>query len=456
LETTEAWDVTGRGSLLYLADGRGGFLAVDATDPLSPRALGRLPARDARAVALCGDLVLLADGEQGLMVIDVSRPAEPLCIGSCALPGAMDVAGGEQMAYVSVAGKGIAVVDLSDPRRPFATASLDNGKVRAVAAGEDCAYVVDERGLSTVLVLVQGRSYPVAFTGAASKAFRVLLNGEFAYLAGHAAGVSVVDVTSPAALSAESVVAVCRTEYAAAVAVRDNRLYVADGRRGIKVFNLAAASGPAEEADLYTGGNACGVALAGNLLFVSAGPEGVKVLDVSNPREPAQIAEIPSRDARDVAVTGDLLLVADAEEGLILFDVSAAAAPRRVTSLPSLKGYRLALREGQAFVAGPAGLHVVELGQRFQARLLGSYETQHAEDVALAGPYAYLAEGHRGLTVLDVSRPALLRPVSACPEVYAVGVAARGDYAFVADSKGLQIVRVLVPAWLRRRAADRP
>jgi hypothetical protein len=117
--------------------------------------------------------------------------------------------------------------------------------------------------------------------------------------------------------------------------------------------------------------------------------------------------------------------------------------------LPDLLGYRLAVREPLAFVAGPTGLHVVELGPQQTARRLGSYETDHAEDVALEGPYAYLAEGHRGLTVLDVSRPKSLRPVSSCPEVYAVGVAARNGWAFVADSKGLQVIRVLVPEWLR-------
>jgi hypothetical protein len=333
-----------------------------------------------------------------------------------------------------------------------ATASLGKPGARAVEVGEDCVFIVDEQSLSAVRVLVQGTSFPVAFTGAAGKAFRVRLSGDCAYLAGHAAGVSLVDVTAPAALSAQSVVAVFRTEYATDVAVGDDRLYVADGRRGIKIFHLAAGSGPEEVAAFFTGGNASGVALEDDILYVAAGSQGLKVVDVSNPREPAQLAESPSRDARDVAVAGDRLLVADAEEGLILFDVSDPAAPRRITELPALKGHRLALREGTAFVAGPTGLHVVELARGFQLRLLGSYETQHAEDVALAGPYAYLAEGHRGLTVLDVSRPGLLLPVSSCPEVYAVGVAVRGEYAFVADSKGLQVIRVLIPDWLRHRA----
>jgi hypothetical protein len=450
LATLDAWDVTGRGDLVYVADGRGGLLTVDVADPSAPVALGRLPSSDARAVALCGNLLLLADGEQGLKVIDVSRPVEPVCIGSCLLRGAMDVTGSGQLAYVANEENGITVVDLSDPRRPVASASLAKSGARAVEAGEDLAYVVDDQGLSIVRVLVQGVSYPVAFTGTDSKAFGVVLSGQRAYVAGHAAGVSVLDMAAPAAAGVEPRIAAYPTDYAVDLAVRDDRLYVADGRRGIKIIDLAAPAGAAELAALYTGGNATGVALGGNLLYVAAGPEGVKIVDVSNPREPVQIAESLTRDARDLALLGHRLLAADAAEGLILFDVSNPAAPSRTASLPAVKGFRLAARGNTAFVVGPAGLHIVELDDGPNMRRVGGYETRHAEDVAIDGPYVYLAEGHRGLTVLDVSRLESPRVVSACPEVYAVGVAVRGDYAFVADSKGLQVIRVLIPDWLRR------
>jgi hypothetical protein len=456
LATLDARDVTGRGDLVYLADGRGGLLTVDVADPLSPKPLGRLPTPEALAVARCGNLVLLADGEQGLKVIDVSLPAAPVCVGSCNLRGAVDVAGSGQLAYVADEQDGITVVDLSDPRRPVPSATLGKKRARAVEVGEDYAYLVDDRGLSIVRVLVQGISYPVAFAGTDSKAFGVVLSGQRAYVAGHDAGVSVLDVTTPAAAGTESKVAAFQTDYALDVAIRDNILYVADGRRGIKIIDINAPSGSTELAELYTGGEATGVALGGNLLFVAAGPEGVKIVDVSDTREPVQIAESLTRDARDVAVWDDQLLVADAAEGLILFDVSNPASPARTASLPAVTGSRLALRGNTAFVVGPAGLHIVELGPKPGLRRVGGYETPHAEDVAIDGPYAYLAQGHAGLTVLDVSRLESLRPVSACPEVYAVGVAARGDYAFVADSKGLQIIRILIPDWLRRRAPESP
>jgi hypothetical protein len=143
----------------------------------------------------------------------------------------------------------------------------------------------------------------------------------------------VIDVAAPQSVSEESRVAVCRTEYAVAAAVQGDLLYVADGRRGLKILQLTAGARPAEQAALYTGGDASGLAAAGGLVYLAAGSEGVKVVDASNPREPAQIAEIPSADARDVAAAGSSLLVLDAEEGLTLFDVGNPASPRRAASL---------------------------------------------------------------------------------------------------------------------------
>ena len=64
------------------------------------------------------------------------------------------------------------------------------------------------------------------------------------------------------------------------------------------------------------------------------------------------------------------------------------------------------------------------------------------------GRYAFVAEGYRGLTVLDISHPAPPVVVSSCADVFAMGVAARGDYALVTDSKSLQVVRILIPDWL--------
>jgi len=67
-----------------------------------------------------------------------------------------------------------------------------------------------------------------------------------------------------------------------------------------------------------------------------------------------------------------------------------------------------------------------------------------AVPVAVAGPYAYVADWEAGLQVIDVSDPARPRRVGGYDTPgFAQGVAVSGNYAYVADRNwGLQIFRI--------------
>ena len=93
-------------------------------------------------------------------------------------------------------------------------------------------------------------------------------------------------------------------------------------------------------------------------------------------------------------------------------------------------------------------LRILDVGDPQRIRPLGFYASRSAEDVFVAGDYAYLAEGFDGLTVLDIRDPGSPLRVSACGDIYAVGVAARERYAFVVDSTGLNVIEILIPPWL--------
>jgi len=77
-------------------------------------------------------------------------------------------------------------------------------------------------------------------------------------------------------------------------------------------------------------------------------------------------------------------------------------------------------------------------------RLVGHCNTpDYAYDVAVAGSYAYVADGVAGLRVIDVSDPANPQERGYCHTAdYALGVAVAGNYAYVADeAAGLQIIQ---------------
>jgi hypothetical protein len=69
------------------------------------------------------------------------------------------------------------------------------------------------------------------------------------------------------------------------------------------------------------------------------------------------------------------------------------------------------------------------------------------QDVALAGDYAYVADYHAGLWVIDITQPAAPREVAFVDTPgYATGVAVAGHYVYVADEASLRIIDVSDPA----------
>jgi len=82
------------GSIAYIADGEGGLLIMDVSDPAHPFTLSRLrTARRAQGLRLDGDLAYVADSQpnSGVQVFDVSDPCEPFVVGFCPVRYACDI-----------------------------------------------------------------------------------------------------------------------------------------------------------------------------------------------------------------------------------------------------------------------------------------------------------------------------------------------------------------------------
>ncbi|MFQ5342986.1 MAG: LamG-like jellyroll fold domain-containing protein, partial [Anaerolineae bacterium] len=103
-----------------------------------------------------------------------------------------------------------------------------------------------------------------------------------------------------------------------------------------------------------------------------------------------------------------------------------------------------------AYVAdGYSGLRVIDISNPAGPREVGFYDTpSSAWGVAVAGHYAYVADGYSGLRVIDISNPAGPREVGFYDTPgYAHGVAVAGNYAYVADYySGLRVIDISNPA----------
>ena len=108
-------------------------------------------------------------------------------------------------------------------------------------------------------------------------------------------------------------------------------------------------------------------------------------------------------------------------------------------------------------VAGPyayvanhdAGLQVIDISNPALPSPVATVDTSGAAyGVAVAGPYAYVADGDAGLRVIDISNPAAPSLVATVDTSgFARGVAVAGHYAYVADGvAGLQVIDISDPA----------
>lgn len=202
-----------------------------------------------------------------------------------------------------------------------------------------------------------------------------------------------------------------------------------------------------------------GVVYSGNYVFAGMGSE-VAVFDVSNPQNISLVKKVPLYGtAYAVSHDRDTLYMASGHAGLSVVDISSPRDARRIgwLVLPQSAYARwLALRDGYVYLATDKGCMIVNvknrakpvlvkqllyepvkfawvdgetlyltlLGQRifaydisdrtqpvFLSKLDLSYPTKQFEIdpppgyLITYGKYAYVANGHKGITVLDISNP---------------------------------------------------
>jgi len=91
--------------------------------------------------------------------------------------------------------------------------------------------------------------------------------------------------------------------------------------------------------------------------------------------------------------------------------------------------------------ASQAGLQVIDLTTR---QVVGSYDTPgFAQEVKLVGKLAYVADGNSGLQIIDIADPTQPKSISTFGNVSALGIDVVGSYAYIAASRnGLVVIDI--------------
>jgi hypothetical protein len=240
---------------------------------------------------------------------------------------------------------------------------------------------------------------------------------------------------------------------------------------GLRLFSLLDPLEPVEVGIYESPGSARRIARTGSLIYLADGMAGLRVIDVSNPRLPVLIGEVQfPGDAQDLVIEAGFAYLATGE-GIEIVDISNPTNPISVGRLETPGSARRIdvqsfaypvpspdpnLPEGTqivahlAFVAdGARGLQVIDIQLPISPAHVGSLDPPwDVLDVKVVAPFAFVAAGSNGLRIFDLSNPLEPSEISAVDTPgEAVSVEIHGIYALVADSRGgLTVYDVSLPA----------
>lgn len=426
-------DVAIADGIAYLADQQGALKVLDVSIPNAPRSIGthgttnsprKIAVEDGRAV-----LYEINGLGNALEVFDVSTPSSPELIDSVQLADGTGFSVSGHLAFVAEGDGGVQVYDVRASAPPLGGIA-DVFEARTVAFRGDRAVIGASAQTESHFVVVNTQTLSEPYiegtlgTGVPWSTMRGVLDLVFDD-------------------SGDFVVA-------------------AMGEQGLWVIDVSVTSAPRLAGSYDTPGTAYGVAVDGSLAYVADGTGDLQVIDISDPGDPRFVASKSlSGLMRGVALLGDFAYLADQQGGLKVVDITDPTAPR-LAGLTGTTGFPRMLAGG----AGKVGLLEATSARGAARSMLEVFNVSvtptapqwfadidldpgldgvegHGKGATVYDGLAFIAQGSNGVKAFDLST-ADVPEVFASPVVgHANDIAVDGDYAYVADSVGiLTIVNV--------------
>ncbi len=160
--------------------------------------------------------------------------------------------------------------------------------------------------------------------------------------------------------------------------------------------------------------------------------------------------------ARSITFAGTYAYVC-ADAGLVVVDLSDPTCPR-VTSVIGGEElhhpHSVAVQFRYAFVTDEHGVKVLDISELAKPHVVHEVELSHAHNIYVARTYAYVAAGHHGLAILDVTKPEeafvdQIYNANGCindAHDVQLGITNVSQFAYVADGKnGLRVIQLTSP-----------
>jgi hypothetical protein len=433
------------GNLAYLAMGGAGLALVDIADRTNPELVKIVEnGNSVLAIRVLNGYAYAANASGGLAVLDVDPPALASVVAQVSLNSARDVVVQGSYAYLGLHTGYVHVINISNPLSPTKVASVDlvGDNVDLAIAGGRLYSAQWRSGLSIANVSTPTDPQRIGGIGSADNAVGVAVANAGAdpvvYVSNDLSGVraiSAADAENPTSLGTFKPSSNQLPNFWK-MALSGNRAYVADLYTGLRVLNVSNPSGITQYSALALAAHTYDVVLQGSYAYLASGGKLV-VASLSNPISPTVAGSVDlTYGAWGLAVAGSYAYVANAQGGLRIISISNPAAPTVVGTLGGLgNATHVAVQGNYAYVTRmEGGLAVVNVANPQAPFVAGNHplygDSMH---VTVRDQRAYVADGRNGVVVLDITTPSQLVQVGHFDTYYAWDLALNGPYIYVAD-----------------------
>ncbi|MCK5832354.1 hypothetical protein KAH81_01655 [bacterium] len=252
------------------------------------------------------------------------------------------------------------------------------------------------------------------------------------------------------------------------IVVSENRAYIANSSGGLQILDISDPGHIYELGYLFLPGNATGVCLLNDYIGVACSDsafrilsvedpsaisvvgiyesesgvyrceargdtiflngESFTILDASNPTLPSLTGEFTTVfDYSGFDISGNLAYLAEKNYGLSVVDLSDPTAPLSIGHYYALEEFFRGVctdRWGRVYLAANSGVFAMEWIDD-SLREIGYWESPDpVHDITIDGIFAFIACGHSGMRVLDISNPSDISEVgyyslgSECTDIF--------------------------------------
>jgi hypothetical protein len=237
--------------------------------------------------------------------------------------------------------------------------------------------------------------------------------------------------------------------------------YVTNEGEGLKVVNITDPTNPYVIGTYVTNSTAQSVYVDGDYVFIAdykGIPQQYKnflILDVTNPTNPIHLGNCTTNlvvgdAARDVVVVGDTAFVANDQGGVSVVNVADPSNPIRIVEKDTAgTAINLAVSGDYVYVAdGTKGLVVIDISNTLVPTIAATYNTSisFATNIIVEGNFAYVVDLNNGIVVVNITDPTTPTFAGSWSKSDVSAANIYGDYLYVTDiTGGLSVVSITDP-----------